>query len=45
VNERVVESMDLKLRRLVRRMDLSVRDAIQWQGMVRQVLWKLRNPL
>ena len=44
VNERVVESMDLKLRRLVRRMDLSSRDAIQWQGMIRQVLWKLRNP-
>lgn len=43
VQERVSESTDLKLRRLVRRMDLSGRDAVQWQGMIRQVLWKLRS--
>jgi hypothetical protein len=33
----------LKLRRLVRRMHLGQRDAVQWQGMVRQILWKLRQ--
>lgn len=44
VHERVAESTDLKLRRLVRRMDLGSRDAVQWQGMIRQILWKVRNP-
>jgi TrmH family RNA methyltransferase len=43
VHERVAESTDLKLRRLVRRMNLGQRDAVQWQGMVRQILWKLRS--
>ncbi|MFO0363799.1 MAG: RNA methyltransferase [Acidobacteriota bacterium] len=43
VQERVVESTELKLRRLVRRMGLGQRDAVQWQGMVRQILWKLRQ--
>jgi len=27
----------------VRRMGLGQRDAVQWQGMVRQILWKLRQ--
>jgi tRNA C32,U32 (ribose-2'-O)-methylase TrmJ len=43
VQERVAESTDLKLRRLVRRMGLGQRDAVQWQGMVRQILWKVRS--
>jgi tRNA/rRNA methyltransferase len=32
-----------KLRRLVRHMGLTEPDAHEWMGMVRQVLWKLRN--
>ncbi len=32
-----------KARRLVRRLDLSARDAEIWLGMLRQVLWKLRG--
>lgn len=43
VEQRVAESTALKLRRLVRRMGLGQRDAVQWQGMVRQILWKLRQ--
>ena len=43
VEERVAGSTELKLRRLVRRMRLGQRDAVQWQGMVRQILWKMRN--
>jgi TrmH family RNA methyltransferase len=34
---------DEKLRRLVRRLDLSVEDAQVWLGMLRQVLWKIRS--
>lgn len=37
-------SMSGKLRRLIRRMNLSSRDATVLQGMVRQILWRLRNP-
>lgn len=32
-----------KVRRLVRRMDVSVRDAEMLMGMLRQILWKLRH--
>lgn len=39
----VKESQTLKLRRLVRRMDLTGRDAVMWQGMLRQILWKLNH--
>jgi TrmH family RNA methyltransferase len=31
-----------KVRRLVRRLDLQAQDAEVWQGMLRQILWKLR---
>lgn len=31
-----------KLRRIVRRMNLSARDAELWLGMLRQILWKIR---
>ena len=37
-------SSALKLRRMVNRMGLSKSDAIHWQGMMRQMLWKMRNP-
>lgn len=34
-------SNELKVRRLVRRMDLSAVDAEVWQGILRQMLWKI----
>ncbi|HLH40570.1 MAG TPA: RNA methyltransferase [Bryobacteraceae bacterium] len=34
------ESTRLKLRRLIRRMDLNAHDAEVWLGMLRQILWK-----
>jgi TrmH family RNA methyltransferase len=42
VHERVEGSTKLKLRRLVRRMQLSAHDAQVWLGMLRQIRWKLR---
>jgi TrmH family RNA methyltransferase len=41
VHARVAESTRLKIRRLIRRMDLSAHDAEVWLGMLRQILWKL----
>ena len=37
-------SMVEKTRRMIRRMKLSAADATLWQGMMRQILWKLRHP-
>lgn len=42
VHERVEGSTELKLRRLVRRMQLNAHDAQVWLGMLRQIRWKLR---
>jgi len=36
-------SQTLKLRRLIRRMGLSDKDAISWQGMLRQISWKMKQ--
>jgi TrmH family RNA methyltransferase len=36
-------STELKLRRLVRRMNLNAHDVKVWMGMVRQILWKLKS--
>jgi TrmH family RNA methyltransferase len=41
VHARVAGSTELKTRRLVRRMNLSAHDAEVWQGMLRQIRWKL----
>jgi TrmH family RNA methyltransferase len=41
VHARVAASTELKIRRLVRRMDLNAHDAEVWLGMLRQILWKL----
>jgi TrmH family RNA methyltransferase len=41
VKDRVADSTSLKIRRLVRRMDLNAHDAEVWLGMLRQMLWKL----
>lgn len=41
VHARVEGSTRMKIRRLIRRMDLNAHDADVWQGMLRQILWKL----
>ena len=43
VHAKVEGSTKMKLRRLVRRMDLNSHDAEVWLGMLRQILWKLEN--
>ena len=42
--ERTAESADLKLRRLLRRLQIPKNDAPVLLGMLRQVLWRARNP-
>jgi TrmH family RNA methyltransferase len=41
VNDRVAGSTRMKIRRLIRRMDLNAHDAEVWLGMLRQIRWKL----
>ncbi len=41
VHARVEGSTRMKIRRLVRRMDLRAHDAEVWLGMLRQIRWKL----
>jgi tRNA/rRNA methyltransferase len=41
VNEKTAESTERKTRRLIKRLDLHAADAEAWQGMLRQILWKL----
>ena len=36
-------SQTLKVRRLIRRMGLTEKDAVAWQGMLRQICWKLKQ--
>jgi tRNA/rRNA methyltransferase len=43
VNERVSRSGELKLRRLIRRLGMPANDVETWLGMLRQILWKLKN--
>ena len=43
INEKTAESTERKTRRLVKRLDLPATDAVTWQGMLRQILWKLRK--
>lgn len=43
VHERTAESNRLKLQRLVKRMRLTRKDAEIWQGILRQILWKIRQ--
>jgi tRNA/rRNA methyltransferase len=45
VHARAGASTLLKLRRLVRRMDLSAHDAEVWMGMLRQIRWKLLSSI
>ncbi len=41
INPRTAASTEEKIRRFVRRMDVSARDATIWLGALRQILWKL----
>jgi tRNA/rRNA methyltransferase len=41
VHERVAESTEMKVRRLVRRLDLTAHDAEVWLGVLRQIRWKI----
>jgi tRNA/rRNA methyltransferase len=43
-NLRRVADSDERIRRVVRRLRLPASDAVIWQGMFRQVVWKLRHP-
>ncbi len=43
VHARVEGSTKMKIRRLLRRMDLNAHDAEVWLGMLRQIKWKLLN--
>ena len=43
VHARVEGSTRMKIRRLIRRMELSAHDAEVWLGMLRQIKWKLLN--
>ena len=42
-NERTSHSTELKIRRLVRRLGIPAADAETWLGILRQILWKLRQ--
>ncbi len=44
VHERTLEGDLHKIQRLVKRMHLSHRDAEIWQGVFRQILWRISNP-
>jgi tRNA/rRNA methyltransferase len=43
INARTAPSSEEKLRRMVRRLNLRQGDAELWLGMLRQILWKLKN--
>ena len=44
VHARVEGSTRMKIRRLVRRLQLNAHDGEVWLGMLRQILWKLEHP-
>jgi tRNA/rRNA methyltransferase len=43
VNERISTSSELKIRRLIRRLGLPASDTEAWLGMLRQILWKVKQ--
>ena len=43
VNPISVASTEERVRRMVRRLGLSAKDAELWLGMYRQILWKIKN--
>lgn len=44
IKEPTAESGEQKIRRMIRRLQLTESDAQVWLGMTRQILWKLRSP-
>jgi TrmH family RNA methyltransferase len=44
LGERAVAAKEEKIRRMVRRLELSSADAELWLGMLRQMLWKMKPP-
>ena len=44
LGQKPVAAKEEKVRRMVRRLDLSAKDAEVWLGMVRQLLWKMKSP-
>lgn len=42
-NERTAQSTELKIRRLIRRLGLPASDAETWLGILRQILWKVKQ--
>jgi tRNA/rRNA methyltransferase len=45
LHERTSQSAELKVRRLVRRLGLPASDAETWLGILRQILWKLKQEI
>jgi TrmH family RNA methyltransferase len=43
VNQKTSQSTELKVRRLVRRLPLPASDAETWLGILRQILWKIKQ--
>jgi TrmH family RNA methyltransferase len=43
VNQKTSQSTELKIRRLVRRLPLPASDAETWLGILRQILWKIKQ--
>jgi len=43
VNERTSKSAELKVRRLVRRLEVPASDIETWLGILRQILWKIKQ--
>jgi tRNA/rRNA methyltransferase len=43
INRTTSESTELKIRRLVRRLPLPASDAETWLGILRQILWKVKQ--
>jgi TrmH family RNA methyltransferase len=43
LGRRRVADAEPRIRRLVRRLNLPARDAVIWQGILRQILWKIRS--
>jgi tRNA/rRNA methyltransferase len=44
LGDRSVAAKEEKIRRMVRRLELSSTDAELWLGMLRQMLWKIKSP-
>jgi tRNA C32,U32 (ribose-2'-O)-methylase TrmJ len=43
LGERSIPAKEEKIRRMVRRLELSSTDAEVWLGMLRQMLWKMKR--